>query len=77
MFVPHLLKIYFGLGLSNGQMEKELRSWDGKKIICKYSLFKKCLKKIIIFWDCFCHEDLFIVLKCKYPRATKTVDLIK
>ena len=32
------------------QMQKgnELRSSDGKKIICKYSLFKECFKKIII-----------------------------
>ena len=35
----------------NGQKGNELRSWDGKKIICKYSLFKECLKKIINPWD--------------------------
>ena len=26
----------------------EFRLWDGKKIICKYSLLKKCFKTIII-----------------------------
>ena len=26
------------IGLSNGQRGNELRLWDGKKIICKYSL---------------------------------------
>ena len=40
------------------QMGNELRSWDGKKKIFKYSLFKDFLKKIIISWDCFGHEDL-------------------
>ena len=24
----------------------ELRSWDGEKTICKYSLFKECVKKL-------------------------------
>ena len=62
MFVPSLLKIYFGLGwqnrllkkrfgLSNGQKGNELRLWDGKKIICKCSLKKKYFKTIIIPWD--------------------------
>ena len=43
--------------LSNGQKGNELRSWDGKKIICKYSLLKKCFETIIIAWACFCQED--------------------
>jgi len=68
MFVPSLLKIYFGLGwqnrllkkrfgLSNGQKGNELRLWDGKKIICKCSLSKNIFKTIIIPWGCFCHKD--------------------
>ena len=28
-----------------------------KKIICKFSLFKECFKKIIIPLDCFRQED--------------------
>ena len=43
-------------GLSNEQKVNELRSWSGKKIICKYSLFKECFKTIIIPLDCFCHD---------------------
>ena len=43
--------------LSNDQTGNELKSWDGKKIICKYSLFRECFKTIIIPWDCFCQED--------------------
>ena len=43
--------------LSNGHKGNELRLWDGKKIICDYSLFKKMFKTIIIPWDCFCHKD--------------------
>ena len=45
------------MGCQMDNREKKLRSWDGKTIICKYSLFKECLKKIFIPWDCFCHGD--------------------
>ena len=33
-----------------GQKGNELSSWDGKKIICNYSLLKECFKTIIIVW---------------------------
>jgi len=39
------------------QMGNELRSWDGKKMICKYLLFQQRFKTTIIPWDCFCQED--------------------
>ena len=41
-------------GLSNGQKGNEISYEMEKKIICKYSLFKKCFQTIIIPFDCFC-----------------------
>ena len=48
--------------LSNGHKGNELKLWDGKKIICKYSLLKKCFKTIIIPCDCFLQNDLYIII---------------
>ena len=51
--------IIFGWYLTNiWQKRNELKSWDGKKIICKYSLLKKKFKTIINSWDCFCRMKI-------------------